>query len=66
VSVLAAEARRLSEVYKVLVVRLNINNESESSHFYDPEFLKRVVAFGAFSFMCLKGDIMQLVSVELG
>lgn len=53
----------LSAVWS-LVVRLAINNASESSHFYDPEFLKRVVAFGAFDFLCLNGDIVQLVSVE--
>lgn len=58
------EARRLSELYKVLVVGFNIDNESESSHFYDPEFLRGGEGFGAFGFICLSGDMMQLVSVE--
>lgn len=63
-SVLAGKAHRLSELYEVLVVRFNIDNESQSSHFYDPEFLRRGEGFGACGFICLSGDMMQLVSVE--
>lgn len=64
VSVLAVKARRVSEMYKMLVVSFNTGNESESSHFYDPEFLRRGDCFGAFGFIYLSGDMRQLVSVE--
>lgn len=64
VSVLAAKAPGSLNCIKFCLLGSILTMNLRATIFYDPEFLRRGEAFGAFGFICLSGGMMQLVSVE--